>query len=164
MGFQHQLPGRTWLCITLKIVYEIELYLFNSSRPNDAYIIGLWNGLSPIQCHSIYWTNAATLNWTLGNKQTNSPDVTIKMQHFPFTNVGMRVKMSSVKWWTFKYIYMLTHCGLTTPYGDIGLGQHCLTAPNQKYLNRYWLLISYLIWHSPENNFTSTAWATIRYN
>ena len=98
-------------------------------------------------------------------EQTNKlPDVTIKMQHFPFTNVGMRVKMSSVKWWTFKYIYMLTHCGLTTPYGDIGLGQHCLTAPNQKYLNRYWLLISYLIWHSSENNFTSTAWATIRYN
>ena len=39
----------------------------------------------------------------------------------------------------------------------------CLTAPSH-YLNQCWLLISQILWHSPESNFTLTAHATILYN
>ena len=39
----------------------------------------------------------------------------------------------------------------------------CLTAPSHN-LNQCWLLISGVLWHSPEGNFTSMAQATIMYN
>ena len=56
---------------------------------------------------------------------------------------------------------VLTLRGLVTPYGDIELGQHCsgavmaccLTTPSH-YLNQSWLLITKVLWYSPESNFT----------
>ena len=46
--------------------------------------------------------------------------------------------------------FLLTHCGLVTPYGDRDLGQHWirkwLTAPSH-YLNQCWLIISVVQWH-----------------
>ena len=42
---------------------------------------------------------------------------------------------------------ILTHCGLVTPYGDIDLDQHWLTAPSH-YLNQCWVIISAVQWYS----------------
>ena len=39
----------------------------------------------------------------------------------------------------------------------------CLTTPNH-YLNRCWLLISEVLWHLPETNFTMGVYATILHN
>ena len=44
----------------------------------------------------------------------------------------------------------LTHCGLVTPYGDRDLDQvmaWCREAPSH-YLNKWWLIISEVQWHS----------------
>ena len=61
-------------------------------------------------------------------------------------------KRTNTQWET-----MLTHCGLVTPYGDTGLGQHrswstlaqemacCLTAPSH-YLNKCWLFLHARPW------------------
>ena len=53
-----------------------------------------------------------------------------------------------------------THCGLVTSYGDTGsrstLAQVmacCLMAPSH-YLNQCWLMISEVLSHSPDSNFT----------
>ena len=53
-------------------------------------------------------------------------------------------------------------------YSDKDLGQHwllssCLMAPSH-YLNQYWLLISEILWHSPESNFTASTQATNLFN
>ena len=40
---------------------------------------------------------------------------------------------------------------------------YCLTA-SDNYLNQCWLMISKILWHSPESNFTTIAHATILYN
>ena len=47
------------------------------------------------------------------------------------------------------------------PYDNRNLGQHwlracCLKAPSH-YLNQCWLIISEVLWHSPESNFTGNA-------
>ena len=39
----------------------------------------------------------------------------------------------------------------------------CLRATNH-YLNQYWLLISEVLWHSPESNFTASTQATVLYH
>ena len=64
--------------------------------------------------------------------------------------------------------HVLTHCGPATPYGWT-LAQVmacCLMAPSH-YLNQYWLLISVVLYHSPqspESSFTVIAQATFLYN
>ena len=40
---------------------------------------------------------------------------------------------------------------------------YCLIAPNH-YLNQCWLILSEVLWHSPEINFTASAQATILHN
>ena len=65
----------------------------------------------------------------------------------------------------------LTHCGLVMPYGNIDLGLYwlrwrlgaCLMAPSH-YLNQCWLIISKILWHSPQSNFTARVQAAILYN
>ena len=63
----------------------------------------------------------------------------------------------------------LGYCCQVVPYGNINLvniGQVmacCLLAPNH-YLNQCWLLISKLLWHSPESNFIVSAQVAILYN
>ena len=63
--------------------------------------------------------------------------------------------MVSLSCWYF----VLTHCGLVTLYGDRSgstLAQVmacCLMAPSH-YLNQCWLMISDVLWHSPDSNFT----------
>ena len=64
------------------------------------------------------------------------------------------------------------HYDQVMPYGIINISQHWfrhrivtyLAAPIH-YLNQWWLLISVVLWHSPESNFTAIALeATILYN
>ena len=65
--------------------------------------------------------------------------------------VGMRRSISMGR--------SLTHCCLVTIYGDIDLAQVmacCLTAPSH-YLNQCLLIISEVLWHSPEGNVTINA-------
>ena len=49
-----------------------------------------------------------------------------------------------------------------TPYGNTDLGQQCiqvmaccLTTPSH-YMNQCWRLISEVVWHLPDNNFTAS--------
>ena len=51
---------------------------------------------------------------------------------------------------------MFTNCGIVMTYSDIDLGQHCLTAPSH-YMTQFWLIISGVVWHSPEGNSTENA-------
>ena len=58
---------------------------------------------------------------------------------------------------------VLTHCGPATPYGNIDLSQKlaqvlacCLMAPSH-YLNQFYPIISEVLRHSPESNFTGNA-------
>ena len=55
---------------------------------------------------------------------------------------------------------LLTHCGLVTPYCDMGASSTltqvmtcCLMAPSH-YLNQCWLIIKGLMWDSSDSNFT----------
>ena len=57
----------------------------------------------------------------------------------------------------------LTQCGLMTPYGDMDLGQHWLTAQSH-YLNQFWLIIRKVRWYSSEDNFTSDISAISHWN
>ena len=59
--------------------------------------IGLDNGLSPIRCHAIIWTNAGLLS--IGPLGTNSNEISIKIQNLSFTK--MQLKISSEKWRPF---------------------------------------------------------------
>ena len=57
--------------------------------------------------------------------------------------------------WTFFFFWceLLPHCGLVMPYGNrfnIGSGNGLL--PDSHYLNQCWLLISEVLWQSPEDN------------
>ena len=52
---------------------------------------------------------------------------------------------------------LLSKTGPVKPYGGLDLDQYCLMAPSH-YLNQCCLLISEVLWHSPENQ------ATILYN
>ena len=64
----------------------------------------------------------------------------------------------------------LTHGHLLTPHGDTDLGQQrfrCLTTPSH-YLNQCWLIISEVLWHSSEENFTTNTidisrWLSLKY-
>ena len=57
-------------------------------------------------------------------------------------------------------ILRLTYCDLMAPYDDIDLGQHWHSSwlgawrPQSHYLNQFWLIISEVLWHSPEENLT----------
>ena len=51
--------------------------------------------------------------------------------------------------------YILTHCGLVAPFGDIDLGQHWLWW--WLYLNQCWILINETLWHSLESDFRTSA-------
>ena len=62
----------------------------------------------------------------------------------------------------YHYVISLTHCGLVMAYGiwrhisESTLVQTmawCLTAPSH-YLNQRWLIISEILWHAPQRNFT----------
>ena len=65
--------------------------------------------------------------------------------------------------------YLLTHCGLVTPYGNrsvstlVQVMAWCLTAPCH-YLNQCWLLTGEVLWYSPKTKFSVTAQNTILYN
>ena len=51
----------------------------------------------------------------------------------------------------------LTHCELVMPYsntGNIGTGNGLLPS---HYLNQSWLIISGVLWQSPETNFAGSA-------
>ena len=59
--------------------------------------IGLGNGLSPVQCQAIMWTNAGLLSVRpLG---TNLSEIQMERLSFSFTK--MHLKISSVKWQPF---------------------------------------------------------------
>ena len=59
--------------------------------------IGSDNGLSPIRCQAIIWTNAWLFSiWPLG---ANFSEILIKLQHFSFTIPHL--KMFSAKWLPF---------------------------------------------------------------
>ena len=60
-------------------------------------IIGSDNGLSPVQCQAIIWTNAGIL--LIGPSGTNFSEILIKINTFSFKK--MRLKGSSVKWRPF---------------------------------------------------------------
>ena len=69
---------------------------------------------------------------------------------------GSSVPISPKPWQDTDWV-KLTHCGLVMPYGDIDLGQPYLVMVSYligykaiKYLNQCWLLISEVLWHSPE--------------
>ena len=64
-------------------------------------------------------------------------------------SVGMSDTVLSKIFIKIVYIMVLTNCGLVTPYGNEGLGQHCLTAPSH-YLNQCWLIVNKFPWHSSE--------------
>ena len=57
---------------------------------------------------------------------------------------------------------MLTHCGLVTPYGDIGLGQHWVSQwlvvwwYQAIYLIQCWFIINGVLWHSHERTISKT--------
>ena len=66
-------------------------------------------------------------------------------------------------WLYTGFIVSLTHCGLVTPYGDTDLGQHWLEGNSllsdgtKPLLNQSWLVISEVVWHSPEGNLTGNS-------
>ena len=96
-----------------------------------------------------YWF---IVNWILRNKLC---EILIRIQTFPLKT--MYLKMASAKWHPFCLgLYVLTHCGLVTPYGTMRtrsvLAQvmaYCLTAPSH-YLNQCWLIIGEVPWHSSQ--------------
>ena len=60
-------------------------------------IIGSDNGLLPVRCQAIIWTNAGILLiWPLG---TNFNEMLIEIHAFSFKKTGL--KMSSAKWRLF---------------------------------------------------------------
>ena len=83
------------------------IFTFNSTPPSAAYVSTIWvsivsgNGLPPLQCQAITWTNTDLL-WMrpLG---TNFSEIWIEIQKFSFTK--MHLKMSSAKWRPF----LITH-------------------------------------------------------
>ena len=60
-------------------------------------IIGSDNGLLPVQCQAIIWTNAGIL--LIGPLGTNFSEILIGIQTFQFKK--MHLKMMSSKWWPF---------------------------------------------------------------
>ena len=60
-------------------------------------IIGSDNGLSPVWHQAIIWINAGIL--LIGPLGTNFSEIHIEILTFPFKK--MRLKVSSVKWWSF---------------------------------------------------------------
>ena len=75
------------------------IHSFNSMRPRCIYAlatyitIGSDNGLSPIWCQAIIWTNVRVLS--IGPMGTNFSEISIKIQTFSFKK--MHFKMSSAK-------------------------------------------------------------------
>ena len=76
----------------------------NSLRPSDAYIcvgnltiIGSDNGLSPGRRQAIIWTNVRILS--IGPPVTNFSEILMEILSFSFKK--MRLKVSSVKRWSF---------------------------------------------------------------
>ena len=59
--------------------------------------IGSDNGLSPLRCQTIIWTNAGLLS--IGTLGTNFSEILITIYTFSFTK--MHLKLSSAKWWPF---------------------------------------------------------------
>ena len=66
-------------------------------------------------------------------------------------------------WWlTYTYLQngTLTHCGLGTSYDDIPSGpalaqvMACCLMASSRCLNKCWLIINKVLWHSSESNFT----------
>ena len=55
------------------------------------------NGLSPIRCQAIIWTNAAVLS--IRRQETYFSEISSKIRKFSVNK--MHLKMSSVKWWPF---------------------------------------------------------------
>ena len=119
-------------------------------------IIGSDDGLSPGQRHVIIWSNAGIfVNWTLGNKlQWNfHRNQCIFIQENAFENVCEMTAILSqpqcvnslwprdVIWWqgSRSTLAQVMAC--------------CLTAPSH-HLNQCWPMISEVLWHSPDSNFT----------
>ena len=61
-------------------------------------------------------------------------------------------------WWPSDAIW---HHGSLSIFAEVMA--YCLMAPNH-YLDQSWLIISEVLWHSPESNFTAIAQGTILYN
>ena len=62
---------------------------------------------------------------------------------------------------------VLTHCGLVWRHiSGTTLAQvmACCLTVSSHYLNQYWLLISKVIWHSPESSFTTSLQTALLYN
>ena len=92
-----------WLHFDLNCLV-IAVRHFNLSPHSAAYVrylnrfsIGSDNGLSPIRCQAIIYTNAGLL--LIGPLGTNFSEILIKIQNFWFTK--MHLKISSAKWQPF---------------------------------------------------------------
>ena len=49
------------------------------------------------------------------------------------------------------HVYVITHCGIETPYGAIDAGRH--PTAQSHYPNQHRLTISEVLWHWPKGNF-----------
>ena len=86
-------PGANELTLLLNNTTLTHLTLVPHICVSELVRIVSDNGLSPIQCEAIIWTNAGLLS--IAPKGKNISEISIKIQNFSFTK--MHVKISSVK-------------------------------------------------------------------
>ena len=137
----------------LKIVYSYQYIMFHNII-DKVFICPLYK----------------SIGFNTRNKDNNhmlfchycSPDgdkLSYRCDHWGVAAMWQRILM-----WNILFSTALTHCGLLSPYGNIVLGQHCLSqvmacclTASSNYLDQCWIIVIGVLWHSPQNNFTRSA-------
>ena len=119
-------------------------------------IIDSDNGLSPGRRQAIIWTNAGIL--LTGSLTTNFSEILIKIYTFSSKNIFENIvwNMAAMLPWPYFVNSLKPSDAIWWQRTGSTLAQVmacCLTAPSH-YLNQCWLIISKVLWHSCEDNFT----------
>ena len=161
------------------------LWLLNSLRPRDAYMLRLANIIGEATSHYLNQC-CSIVNWTLNNKLHFNRNSNIFLQENVFENVvcEMSAILSRPQCVNVLVLCISSHphlwycTSLSRPQcvnslrPSDAIWRHrsgstlaqamacCLTAPSH-CLNQCWLIISNVLWHASEGNFIRDTWATI---